>query len=1059
MKCSGIIDTVEVWVEPVPKVSLTPAKDTICTNLHPVIVTSSITRSLRPNKLSYETNYDANFVEVIHVQDTFNLTPGFAIMDTIINHSFIPQLVTFIVHPYLLCTCGSRCEGIADTTYIWVAPELKIMVDSISTYIGGKNVRCFGEANGFIHLKPEGGITAFSGFSDSNLNYSWNNGWRHSRDLNNLTASTYSITMNDQLMCQDDSSFVLEQPEVLSYFIKVVNSLSCAGSDGILSGNIHGGTAGYSYLWTKVPDDYDLVTPPITQDTLFSIIDGTYILAITDTNGCTQAPADTLIQQPPAKAVLALPDPIYGTYQVRCHGENSGQIVTINDNSLPFITYKWEGPGVDTLYANSLKYNYLKNLYAGRYTLTYTDDGGCTGVYVIDMNEPDSLLINQSTVSQYPNGYNVSCFGATDGSIVLNDITGGHDEPYNYDWEVISEGLITNPSARNQSGLPGGTYAVTVTDAQNCMASDTFEITRPDEIKTNAELSASINGGYNLNCYGDTTGFIRLHVSGGVPPDYQYLWEDNGSTSTERYNLSSGDYIVTVKDATGCIITDTIVLNEPALFRIDSTGISDYNGYGITCSGQTNGSVYIRPAGGIADYSYSWTVDGNSMALDTGYITGVGPGNYHLEIRDANNCKINWDGALIGPEPLQISMVSHNMNCTGSVLGSATATVSGGVGQYDFSWSNGASTSSISGLIPDEYILNVTDDNSCLLSDTVTIIQNTEVVLDIQVEQGITCNNFADGILKAVASEGVPPYSFEWDNGPASETITGLKEGNYSVKVTDHEGCTGTESILFSDPEPMLADFAVADAQCYNSIDGSVILNAIGGSGVYIYTWNGLLLGINEVNGLQSGSYNLVVNDSKGCSVDTVVFIGQPDKLRIAPDHQNSVRPFCPDWHNGILAVMVSGGTRDYTYDWGDEYQDEHDSVLMDISEGSFSIHVIDAHHCEADTTLKMQAMNSNCLDVPSAFTPDGNNSNDEWEIRYMTEDGTEVRFNEVYPGGEIQIYDRIGNLVYLCSGGCPQDWDGRDTKGRNLPVDTYYFIIKLSNGDNPLQGIVTIIR
>ena len=78
-----------------------------------------------------------------------------------------------------------------------------------------------------------------------------------------------------------------------------------------------------------------------------------------------------------------------------------------------------------------------------------------------------------------------------------------------------------------------------------------------------------------------------------------------------------------------------------------------------------------------------------------------------------------------------------------------------------------------------------------------------------------------------------------------------------------------------------------------------------------------------------------------------------------------------------------------------------------------------------------------------------------------MTEDGSEVKFNQVYPEGKIKIYDRAGNLVYECTGGCPQDWNGEDTHGRQLPVDTYYYIIDLNTTDDnpPLKGIVTIIR
>jgi gliding motility-associated-like protein len=214
------------------------------------------------------------------------------------------------------------------------------------------------------------------------------------------------------------------------------------------------------------------------------------------------------------------------------------------------------------------------------------------------------------------------------------------------------------------------------------------------------------------------------------------------------------------------------------------------------------------------------------------------------------------------------------------------------------------------------------------------------------------------------------------------------------------------------------------------------------------------------VAGLKLGTYTLVITDTRNCEADTLVIIRQPMKLTIARDQQNTVPPFCPDWENGTLAIRVSGGTRDYSFAWTG-YGDEADSVLSDIKEGTYTVSITDAKGCNTDTTFKLKAMNSNCLGIPSAFTPNDDEANNTWNISYMIEDGTEIPFNEVYPNGVIQIYDRLGNLIYRCTGGCPAEWNGEDNKGQSLPVDTYYYIIELNNGNGeaPLKGIVTIIR
>jgi gliding motility-associated-like protein len=137
------------------------------------------------------------------------------------------------------------------------------------------------------------------------------------------------------------------------------------------------------------------------------------------------------------------------------------------------------------------------------------------------------------------------------------------------------------------------------------------------------------------------------------------------------------------------------------------------------------------------------------------------------------------------------------------------------------------------------------------------------------------------------------------------------------------------------------------------------------------------------------------------------------------------------------------------------------DSILNDIREGTYVLRVIDAMDCTADTSFRLTAQNNTCLGIPTAFTPNYDNANDTWEINYITENGGEARFGDIYPNGTIQVYDRLGNLVYRCTGGCNEFWNGEDMKGRELPVDSYYYIIELNTDadQSPLKGIVTIIR
>ncbi len=168
--------------------------------------------------------------------------------------------------------------------------------------------------------------------------------------------------------------------------------------------------------------------------------------------------------------------------------------------------------------------------------------------------------------------------------------------------------------------------------------------------------------------------------------------------------------------------------------------------------------------------------------------------------------------------------------------------------------------------------------------------------------------------------------------------------------------------------------------------------------------------------------------------------------MKLSLDEVNTVSPFCPDWQNGALAIRVTGGSPVYQFKWTD-YPDEADSILNDVRENEYEVSVTDIQGCTAEGTFNLKALNSSCLGIPTAFTPNYDFANDTWEINYINQDGGEASFHEIYPDGEIEIYDRLGSLVYRCTGGCAEPWNGEDMKGRALPVDSYYFIIQLNNG------------
>ncbi len=276
------------------------------------------------------------------------------------------------------------------------------------------------------------------------------------------------------------------------------------------------------------------------------------------------------------------------------------------------ITYHWTSDSWIWYHIYKCpEFNYQNNMPAGHYTLNYTDASECKGFWELDLEEPAPLVIDSSTLSSYNGFYNVSCFGLSDGKITLNRIRGGHEgRGYSYNWKSLSGGNITDSTLRNQTGLAAGQYSVVVSDTFNCATGGTFDLVQPSEIQSLPELSTSIAGGYNLNCFGDNTGSIVLHPEGGdiTTAPYQFQWEQGG-TSSELHNLIAGDYAVTVTDGINCSITDTITIAQPDKLQVDSVKISDHNGFAVSCFEGNDGTIRIYGNGGEGSYNYDWAAD------------------------------------------------------------------------------------------------------------------------------------------------------------------------------------------------------------------------------------------------------------------------------------------------------------------------------------------------------------------------------------------------------------------------------------------------------------------
>ncbi|RMG94982.1 MAG: hypothetical protein D6706_12915, partial [Chloroflexi bacterium] len=354
----------------------------------------------------------------------------------------------------------------------------------MSAVIDSMDVSCNGLCDGAADLTVVGGTPPYT--------YAWTGGYT-TEDLNGLCPGTYSVTVTDNTGYTVSASVNIDQPAPLSVNGTVADVRCFNGSDGAIDLTVSGGTPPYAFLWSN----------SVQTEDISGLTVGNYSVTVTDTHNC-QATLSFQVNQPtPIQLSHTVTD-------VRCNGGFSGAI----DLSAAGGTFPYQ-----YLWSNNATTQDITGLQAGTYTVTLTDANGCTATRSATVNEPPPLTFNFT-------GTDASCYGASDGMIDLT-VTGGVG-PYAYQW---SGGVTTE----DLTGIPAGTYTVSVTDNNGCIGSGTYSISQPSQILISAAIT-------DVFCNGGSDGAIDITVTGGAG-GYQYQWS-NAATTEDISNLPAGNYTV-----------------------------------------------------------------------------------------------------------------------------------------------------------------------------------------------------------------------------------------------------------------------------------------------------------------------------------------------------------------------------------------------------------------------------------------------------------------------------------------------------------------------------------
>lgn len=401
---------------------------------------------------------------------------------------------------------------------------------------------------------------------------------------------------------------------------------------------------------------------------------------------------------------------------------------------------------------------------------------------------------------------------------------------------------------------------------------------------------------------GTCNGSAMVIDSGGTSP-YIYSWAPGGQTTAIATGLCAGTYTVTVSDSCGDINTASVVLTSAPL-PVTTTITAP-----VECNGSCTGSAIAAVGIGTSPYTYKWAPIGGSQATAMGLCAGI----YTVTVTDKNGCTGTATAIITQPTPVVASM--HTITgplCNGGT-GGAIATASGGLSPYIYKWNpSGQTTANATGLSAGVYTVTVTDNNSCTATITATITQPAQVTA-IFLTNNALCNG-GTGSATALASGGISPYVYLWTpSAQTRATATGLSTGTYTIKVSDKNGCTLTNSLTITQPALLTISSVSTPASC-NLPNGTATVIPGGGTSPYTYVWFPTSQTTANATGLVAGNYTVLVTDNNHCTASARVTITQPTPVTAAISNITNVA--CYNGANGSATVTGSGGGAPYTYLW-----------------------------------------------------------------------------------------------------------------------------------------------
>jgi gliding motility-associated-like protein len=405
---------------------------------------------------------------------------------------------------------------------------------------------------------------------------------------------------------------------------------------------------------------------------------------------------------------------------------------------------------------------------------------------------------------------------------------------------------------------------------------------------------------------------------------------------------------------------------------------------------------------------------------------------------------------------------SENISCNGaadgqiSILGLSNGNPIASV-QWSANVGNQSGNAAI-GLDPGVYQVDVTDLNGCTVSTEVIITEPSPIIISFNIAP-VLCLDPNSGAIQADVSGGLGPYSINWSNGGNGSTINNLSEGNYTINVTDDNGCTAEADVLLESQNTLNGEVLVEQTSCAGN-DARISAIAAGDAGPFSYSIDGGQSFVQEPlwTDLNPGTYSVLIRDQDGCewsqggieileAADFMIELGDDlvielgDSIQMNPQIFSNSTTFIFDWRGQIPSDLSCA---DCQQPW---FRPSQSTRLF--------LEVFDENGCEASDNIFVRVINPFFIEVPTGFSPNDDGNND-------------LLIVHGYPDAlvrELRVYDRLGELVYLgeelTTNSKSQGWDGT-WKGEKCPAGVYIWTAEAEFSDGSIRnyhGHVTLLR